>query len=69
MQKIKGLTIVGAALGPLPFGWASERGGYGRVLITGAVGCVAVALVNLIAPSPKNTAGEAAGTKSLSVPA
>jgi len=73
LGEIRGLTfvitIVGAALGPLPFGWAAERGGYGPVLLAGAVGCVAVALLNLIAPSPKNTAGEAAGTKSLSVPA
>ncbi len=62
------MTIVGAAFGPLPFGWAAERGGYGPVLLAGAVGCVAVALVNLITASPKNVAGEATGTKSLSVP-
>jgi len=61
--EIRGLTfvitIVGAALGPLPFGWAAERGGYGPVLLAGAVGCVAVALLNLVMPSPKNTGGEA----------
>ena len=50
------ITIVGAALGPLPFGWAAERGGYGLVLLVGAVACVAVALVNLVTPSPRSTA-------------
>ena len=44
LGEIRGLTfvitIVGAALGPLPFGWAAERGGYGPVLLAGAVGCV-----------------------------
>jgi MFS family permease len=64
LGEIRGLTfvitIVGAALGPLPFGWASERGGYGPVLLAGAVGCVVVAVVNLLAPSPRNTGGEAA---------
>jgi len=73
LGEIRGLTfvitIVGAALGPLPFGWAAERGGYGPVLLAGAVGCVAVAFVNLIAPSPENTGGEAAGTKRPPVPA
>jgi MFS family permease len=73
LGEIRGLTfvitIVGAALGPLPFGWASARGGYGPVLFAGAVGCVAVALVNLVTPSPRNTGAEAAGTKSLSMPA
>lgn len=73
LGEIRGLTfvitIVGAALGPLPFGWAAERGGYGSVLLAGAVGCAAVALVNLIAPSPRSTADEAAGTKNLSAPA
>ena len=63
LGEIRGLTfvitIVGAALGPLPFGWAAERGGYGPVLLAGAVGCVAVALVNLVTPSPKNTSGGA----------
>lgn len=55
LGEIRGLTFVitiaGAALGPLPFGWAAEHGGYGPVLLAGAVACVAVALVNLIAPS------------------
>jgi len=63
LGEIRGLTfvitIVGAAFGPLPFGWAAERGGYGPVLLAGAVGCAAVARLNLSAPSPKNTGGEA----------
>jgi hypothetical protein len=63
LGEIRGLlfviTIVGASLRPLPFGWAAERGGHGPVLLDGAVGCVAVALVNLVTPSPKNTGGGA----------
>jgi MFS family permease len=42
LGEIRGLTfvitIVGAALGPLPFGWAEDRGGYGPVLLAGAGG-------------------------------
>src|SRR5688572_7670222 len=57
LGEIRGLTfvitIVGAALGPLPFGWASERGGYEPVLLAGTLACLGVALVNLIAPSPR----------------
>jgi len=59
LGEIRGLTfvitIVGAALGPLPFGWAAERGGYGPVLLAGAVGCVAVALVNIVTPVAPRT--------------
>ena len=29
------ITIVGAALGPLPFGWAAGHGSYSRVLVVG----------------------------------
>ena len=41
------ITIVGAALGPLPFGWAAAHGGYFPVLAGGAVLCGLTAVVNL----------------------
>jgi MFS family permease len=60
LGEIRGLTfvvaIVGAALGPLPFGWVSEHAGYGPVLLAAAITCATVAVVNLITPSPKNAA-------------
>ena len=43
-------------MGPLPFGWASERGGYGPVLLAAAITCAMVAVVNLVTRSPKNHA-------------
>jgi MFS family permease len=48
------ITIVGAALGPLPFGWSAAQGGYFTVLVTGAALCVVAAMANVIikAPSP-----------------
>jgi MFS family permease len=41
------ITIVGAALGPLPFGWAAGQGSYAPVLIAGAVLCGAAIVANL----------------------
>jgi MFS family permease len=46
------ITIVGAALGPLPFGWASANGGYFPVLACGAVLCVLAAVLNLLITRP-----------------
>lgn len=46
------ITIVGAALGPLPFGWASARGGYFSVLAAGAALCMIAALLNVIVRPP-----------------
>ena len=46
------ITIVGAALGPLPFSWASAHGGYFPVLVAGATLCVLSAIVNLVATRP-----------------
>ena len=40
------ITIVGAALGPLPFGWAAAHGGYGPVLMAGAVLCMIAIVAN-----------------------
>jgi MFS family permease len=58
--EIRGLTfvitIVGAALGPLPFGWASAHGGYFPVLIAGATSCVLAAIANLIIKPPARAA-------------
>jgi MFS family permease len=51
------ITIVGAALGPLPFGWASAHGSYLPVLVVGAVLCSLAAVANLIAPVPHPQAG------------
>jgi MFS family permease len=46
------ITIVGAALGPLPFGWASAHGSYFPVLVGGATLCALAALTNLIVKAP-----------------
>lgn len=46
------ITIVGAALGPLPFGWAAAHGGYGPVLVGGAVLCALAAVMNLAVKRP-----------------
>jgi MFS family permease len=46
------ITIVGAALGPLPFGWAAARGGYAPILIAGVVLCAVAVVANLIARRP-----------------
>jgi MFS family permease len=51
------ITIVGAALGPLPFGWASARGGYFPVLACGAALCVLAAMVNVMVRQPPAQAG------------
>jgi MFS family permease len=54
--EIRGLTfvitIVGAALGPLPFGWASARGGYLPVLAPGAMLCAIAAALNVMIKAP-----------------
>jgi MFS family permease len=49
------ITIVGAALGPLPFGWAAAHGGYSPVLMVGAVLCMIGIVVNfgVDRPSPR----------------
>jgi MFS family permease len=47
------ITIVGAALGPLPFGWAAAQGSYFPVLFGGAVLCLLAAVANLIARVPQ----------------
>jgi MFS family permease len=58
--EIRGLTfvitIVGAALGPLPFGWASAHGGYFPILVAGATFCVLGAIANLIVKPPPRAA-------------
>lgn len=46
------ITIVGAALGPLPFGWFATRG-YGPVLAGGAALCLLAAAINLATRSPE----------------
>ena len=46
------ITIVGAALGPLPFGWAAAHGGYGPVLMVGAVLCIIAIVANFAADRP-----------------
>jgi MFS family permease len=46
------ITIVGAALGPLPFGWVSAKGGYFPVLVCGAALCVFAAVLNLLIERP-----------------
>ena len=46
------ITIVGAALGPLPFGWAAGHGSYARVLVAGAALCAAAIVANLIVKRP-----------------
>jgi MFS family permease len=51
------ITIVGAALGPLPFGWASAQGTYSPALVGGAVLCSLAAIANLVASVPEKRAG------------
>ena len=46
------ITIVGAALGPLPFGWAAAHGSYSRVLVAGAALCAAAVVANLVVKQP-----------------
>ena len=46
------ITIVGAALGPLPFGWAAAHGGYFPVLAAGAVLCAIAIAANLLVYQP-----------------
>ena len=46
------ITIVGAALGPLPFGWSAAHGGYFPVLASGAILCTLVAIAHLIVKPP-----------------
>jgi MFS family permease len=46
------ITIVGAALGPLPFGWAATYGSYSRVLVAGAALCAAAVVANLVVKQP-----------------
>ena len=46
------ITIVGAALGPVPFGWAAAQGTYAPVLLGGAVLCVLAAVLNLCVQRP-----------------
>ena len=45
------ITIVGAALGPLPFGWAAQRS-YMPVLAIGAALCLLGAIANFAAKRP-----------------
>ena len=47
------ITILGAALGPLPFGWSPSQGGYFVVLVAGAILCVLAATANLVAKPPR----------------
>jgi hypothetical protein len=46
------ITIVGAALGSLPFGWASARGSYFPVLAGGAAMCLLTAVLNFVMKGP-----------------
>ena len=46
------ITIVGAALGPLPFGWAATYGSYSRVLVAGAALCAAAVVANIVSKQP-----------------
>jgi MFS family permease len=54
--EIRGLTfvitIVGAALGPLPFGWAAAHGGYFPVLAVGAGLCAIAMVANIVVDRP-----------------
>jgi MFS family permease len=47
------ITIVGAALGPLPFGWAAAHGGYFPVLAVGAALCAVAIAANLLVAPPE----------------
>ncbi len=46
------ITIVGAALGPLPFGWAAAHGGYFPVLAAGGALCAIAIVANLVVDRP-----------------
>lgn len=46
------ITIVGAALGPLPFGWAAAHGGYFPVLAVGAGLCAIAMVANIVVDRP-----------------
>ena len=46
------ITIVGAALGPLPFGWAAAHGSYFPVLAGGAALCASAIVANLVVDRP-----------------
>jgi MFS family permease len=52
------ITIVGAALGPWPFGVASARGSYFPVLVAGAFLCALAAVANLSVRAPSPCAGQ-----------
>ena len=47
------ITILGAAAGPLPFGWFSTHGSYVPVLAGGAALCLVAAAVNLVVHEPR----------------
>jgi hypothetical protein len=47
------ITILGAALGPLPCCWSSSPGGYFVVLVAGAILCARAATANLVAKPPR----------------
>jgi hypothetical protein len=51
------ITIVGAALGPLPFGWFAAQS-YFPVLVLGAMLCVLAAAANLIVGPQRPTGKE-----------
>ncbi len=53
------ITILGAAGGPLPFGWFSTHGDYFPVLAGGAVLCVLAAAANLVVHGPRPAGPEA----------
>jgi MFS family permease len=46
------ITIIGAALGPLPFGWAAGHGSYFPVLAAGAALCSSAIVANLVVDRP-----------------
>ena len=50
------ITIVGAALGPLPLGWAAAHGGYFPVLAAGAALCAVAIVANVVAAPPAASA-------------
>jgi hypothetical protein len=57
------ITILGAALGPLPFGWSSSPGAYFSVLVAGAALCACAAIGNLVVGPPRpKPAGEKPAT-------
>jgi MFS family permease len=52
------ITILGAAAGPLPFGWFSTHGSYFPVLAGGAALCLVAAAVNLVVKEPRPVSPE-----------